>query len=142
MTFEYESSNTKDNEQRKFQPDNDGNTAVNVIIAPGSAGGFTPFGPITISASQTLVIDTTLLSSFSRLDYIINFKDNPVTVTKSLKLVVQNNAGTLRETRSERLGGPINTTIDVTDDAIDAMISITNNEAFDIEVTFLKALLP
>lgn len=138
----YQSFNTRDNEQKKFQADTAGNTAVNVIVAPGSAGGYTAFGPITVSASSTLVVDNTLLSTFSRLDYILNFKDNPITVTKSLKLAVQNNAGDLKDSVSERLGGPINVDVDVTDDAVDAMLEITNNESFDIEVTFLKALTP
>jgi hypothetical protein len=31
MSFVYDSNNVKDNEQRKFQPDSAGNTAVNVI---------------------------------------------------------------------------------------------------------------
>jgi hypothetical protein len=69
-------------------------------------------------------------------------KDNPTTVTKSLKLTVQNNAGSLKDSVSERLGGPINAAVNVTDDAVDAMIEVTNNEAFDIYVTFLKALTP
>jgi hypothetical protein len=138
----YESDVTRDNEQRKFRADGNGDTAVNVIVAPGSAGGYTAFGPITVGAGLTVVIDTTLLSTFSRLDYIINMKDNPVTVTKSLKLIVQNDAGSLKDSVSERMGGPINAAVDVTDDAVDAMIEVTNNEAFDIYVTFLKALTP
>lgn len=140
--YNYESDNKRDNEQRSFVPDANGNVARNVVVAPGSAGGYTAFGPITVGAGLTVVVDTTLLSSFSRLDYILNFKDNPVTVTKSLKLAVQNNAGSLKDSVSERLGGPISLSVDVTDDAVDAMIEITNNEAFDIEVTFLKALTP
>jgi hypothetical protein len=140
--YVYESDNQKDNDQRSFVPDADGNSARNVVIAPGSAGGYFPFGPITVGAGLTVVIDTTLLSTFSRLDYIINMKDNPTTVTKSLKLTVQNNAGSLKDSVSERLGGPINAAVNVTDDAVDAMIEVTNNEAYDIEVTFLKALTP
>jgi hypothetical protein len=140
--YTYESDTTRDNEQRSFRPDSNGDVARNVIIAPGSAGGFTPFGPVIVSASSSLVVDATLLSTFSRLDYILNFKDNPVTVTKSLKLIVQNDAGSLKDSVSERLGGPINVLVDVTDDAVDAFLQITNNEIFDIEVTFLKALTP
>ena len=140
--YNYESDSVKDNDQRSFRPDANGDVARNVIIAPGSAGGFTAFGPVTVGAGLTVVIDTTLLSTFSRLDYIINMKDNPVTVTKSLKLRVQNNAGNLTDSVSERLGGPINAAVDATDDSIDAMIDVTNNETFDIYVTFLKALTP
>lgn len=31
MTFLYDSDNTKDNETRRFQPDSEGNSAVNVV---------------------------------------------------------------------------------------------------------------
>jgi hypothetical protein len=130
-------------ENEKFREDNNGDTAVAVIVCAGTGGhGFVPGGPIVVSASSTEVIDTTLLSTFSRLDYIINFKDNPITVTKSLKLVVQNDAGSLTDKVSERMGGNIDVDVDVTDDAVDASIEITNNESFDVTVTFLKALTP
>ena len=142
MSNTYESDNTRDNEQKKFQPDSDGNTAVNVLIAPGSSIGFSPFGPLIVSASSSLVIDTNLLSTFSRLDYIINFKDSPVTVTKSLKLVIQNDAGLLTDMVSERMGGAIDVDVIVTDDAVDAFVTIDNNEIFDVTITFLRALLP
>ena len=94
---------------------------------------------VTVSASSTAVIDTNLLSSFSRIDYIINFKDDPVTVTKSLKVVVQNDAGDVSDVVSERMGGRIDVSVDVTDDAVDAFLEITNNESFDLTVTFLKS---
>jgi len=140
--YTYESDNQKDNDQRSFVPDGDGNAARNVLIAPGSAVGYLPFGPVTVGAGLTVVIDTVLLSTWSRLDYIINFKDNPITVTKSLKLQAQNNSGVVTDSVSERLGGPINVQTTMDDDAVDGLLTITNNESFDLDVTFLRALTP
>jgi hypothetical protein len=111
------------------------------IAAVNNSIGFILNGPVTIGPGTTIV-DTTLLSTWSRLDYIINFKDNPITVTKSLKLIAQNNAGTITDSVSERMGGPINVQVSLTDDAIDGFLSITNNEAFNLDVTFLKAITP
>ena len=101
-----------------------------------------PFGPLTIPAGQTVVVDTNLLSTFSRIDYILNFKDTPITVTKSMKLVVQNDSGNVTDMVSERMGGSINIQVSATDDSVDAFIQITNNEAFDLELTFLRAITP
>lgn len=94
---------------------------------------------VVIPASTMVVVDTNLISSFSRLDYILNFKDSPVTVTKSLRLAVQNNGGSITDTVSERLGGTIDVLIDVTDDTVDTFLEITNNEAFALTMTFLKS---
>ena len=59
-----------------------------------------------------------------------------------MKLVAQNNAGNVTDMVSERMGGPINLAVNMTDDAVDAFLEITNNEAFDVEVTYLRAITP
>ena len=133
------SPNIKDREFDKFEETLSGETAVRVIVDSSSIG-FTK-SELIIPASSTTVIDTNLLTSFSRLDYIINFKNSPVTLTKSLKLVVQNNAGSLTDTVSERMGGAINVLLNVTDDSIDSFLGVTNNESFPLTVTFLKSKL-
>ena len=136
--------NVKDRENSKFveSPTRPGEAAVEVVIGNESGLGYILFGPIIVGASSTIVVDTNLLSTFSRLDYIINFKDDPITVTKSLKLVSQNDAGTLSNLVSERMGGAIDVEVDVTDDAVDAFLEITNNESYDVTVTYLRAILP
>jgi hypothetical protein len=96
------------------------------------------FFTVIVPALSSIVADTNLLSSFSRIDYILNFKDDPVTVTKSLKLIVQNNGGSVSDSVSERKGGPISVTVGVSDDSIDAFLDITNNESFDLTLTFLR----
>ena len=90
-----------------------------------------------------MVADTVLLANFTRIDYQLTFKDTPVTVTKSLRLVANNNAGTVTTTVSERQGGSINVAVDVDDgDAVNGNLQITNNEAYDIELNFLRAITP
>ena len=137
----FEQCDRSDREFAKFKKnENDGGIDVRVCITDSAndALAFQKF-TTTIPASSTTTIDTNLLSSFSRIDYIINFKDNPVTVTKSMKVVVQNNAGTITDSVSERMGGPINVQIANTDDAVDQFLEITNNESFALDVTYLKA---
>jgi len=96
---------------------------------------------VTIPASSTVVVDTNLLSSFSRIDYILNFKNSPVTVTKSLKCIFQNNGGNLTDSVSERMGGPINVAVNGTDDSVDAFLEISNNESFPLTMTFLRSII-
>ena len=137
-------NNLKDGFKAALRDGDDPNveTRVAVVLEGEQTIAWLSFGPVIVGAGQTVVIDTNLLSSFSRIDYILNFKDSPVTVTKSLKLVVQNNAGTITDTVSERLGGSIDLDVDVTDDAVDAFLEITNNEAYDVTVTFLRSITP
>ena len=146
---------TLDNENSKFAERN-GKTIVRVedeeavdlltqilaALGGGSTAVWTRFGPLTIPASSTVVVDTNLLADFSRIDYILNFKDDPVTVTRSQKLVAQNNAGTVTSTVTERLGGAIDADVDFTDDGVDGFLEITNNEVFDLTLTFLRAITP
>ena len=130
-------NNIYDLEKDKFCETESGETAVRVCL-DDSQIGFLKY-EITIGANATVVADVNLLTSFSRLDYILNFKDSPVTVTKSLKLAVQNSGGSLTDTVSERLGGAINILINVTDDSVDAFLEITNNESFPLTMTYLKS---
>lgn len=137
-------TNTSTLQNRSYRDDpNDSNLSVQAVTVTNSSEAFVwqRFGPLTIPAGNTAVVDTNLLSAFSRIDYIINFKDSGATVTKSMKLVAQNNAGVLTDSVSERMGGSIDVLVNVTDDAVDAFLEITNNEAFDIEVTFLRAVV-
>lgn len=151
MSFEYSPNNQKDNDRRSLRPDSNGDAARNIISADlsaklqeildalsGDAIGFIK-SEIIIPANTMVVADVNLLSSFSRLDYIMNFKDSPVTVTKSMKVVVQNDSGALTSSVSERMGGAINVLINVTDDSVDAFLEVTNNEAYPLTMTFLKS---
>jgi hypothetical protein len=125
--------------------DDDAITVLNQILSAlggGSGTVWERFGPLNVPASSTVVVDTNLISSFSRIDYILNLKDDPVTVTRSQNLVVNNNAGTISDQVSNRAGGSIDVSIQVTDDAIDAFLEITNNESFDLTLTFLRAITP
>ena len=133
----------KDREFNKFKENQfDDGVDVRVCITD-QANNALPWtkSEVVVPASSTVVIDTTLLSTFSRIDYIINFKDSPVTVTRSFKLVVQNDGGTVSHVISERMGGSIDADIDVTDDAVDAFVEVTNNESFAVTVTYLRAAI-
>jgi hypothetical protein len=93
---------------------------------------------LVIPPSTTQTIDVTLISTFSRIDYIVNFK-NPSDVTKSMKIVVQNDAGNISDVVSERMGGALDVLLNVTDDSVDTFLEITNNELTALTITFLRA---
>ena len=111
-------------------------------LGGGSTAVWSRFGPLVIPASSTVVVDTNLLDDFSRIDYILNFKNDPTTVTRSLKLVVQNSGGNVTDMVSERMGGSIDVNVNVPDDGLDAFLEIVNNEAFDVTINFLRAITP
>lgn len=94
---------------------------------------------IIIPANSTVVADVNLLASFTRLEYIMNFKDSPLTVSKSLKMVGLWNGSVLIDTVSERQGGPLNVSVDLTEDSVDAFLSVQNNESFNLTLTLLKS---
>lgn len=95
---------------------------------------------VSIPANSTVTVDVTLLSSFSRIDYILDFLKVSDNSTKSLSLVVQNNAGTISDSVSNRLGGSINLAVNVTQNLVDEFLDVTNNEASALTLTFLKAV--
>jgi len=137
--------NLRDSHHKSYRDDPiDDSLTVQAVTVVNSSEAFVwqRSGVLVIPASSTVVVDTNLLSTFSRIDYIINFKDDPITVTKSMKLVAQNNAGTVTDMVSERMGGSIDVAVSVTDDSVDAFLEITNNEIFDVVVTFLRAITP
>lgn len=118
---------------------------LNQILAAlgvGTGAVWSLFGPLIIPPTSTVVVDTNLLSSFSRIDYVLNFKDDPITITKSLKLVAQNNAGTVSDMVTERMGGNMDIAVNFTDDSVDGFLELTNNESFAVTLTFLRAILP
>lgn len=123
---------------RVFKPTED---ALRVCLVDAASGAPWTKSEIVIPASSTVTADINLLTSFSRLDYFLNFKDVPTTVTKSLKYVVQNDAGTLTDAVSERMGGSINVSVACSDDGVDQFLEITNNEAFALTLTMNKSAI-
>ncbi len=94
-----------------------------------------------ITSSNTLTVDTVLLSSFTRIKYFITVKGLTSGNTKGLDLTVQNDAGTLTETVTHRLGSLANISVNITDDATDMFLDINNNSVENVQVTILRATL-
>lgn len=125
-------------ENQSFDLTSDGLVARRVLVYPSDQLGAFEKSEITLPANSTLSVDVNLLSTFTRINYVLNFKDSPLTVSKSLKVQVQNNGGSVTDSVSERLGGPVDVLVAVTDDSIDQFLDLTNNESFALTVTFLK----
>jgi hypothetical protein len=95
---------------------------------------------LTIPANSTVTADVTLLSSFNRIDYILDFVKVSDSSTKSMTLIVQNNAGTVSDSVTNRLGGSINLALNVTQNLVDEFLDVTNNESSALTLTMLKAV--
>lgn len=96
---------------------------------------------VNIPANSTTVIDNNLLNDFSRINYIINFKGMTSNSTKGFELAVQNNNGSLSDTLSVRLGGPLQVFANVTDDSVDMFLEIQNDESEVVTVSFIRNIL-
>lgn len=149
MSNTYVSRQIKDNEQRKFQPDSNGNVAVNVIgpqlqeiIDLLTVNGLIwQRVVVTIPSSSSVIVDNNLLNDFSRIKYFLNFKGLTSSSTKGLDLTVQNNAGAVSDTVATRLGGPLDILTNVTDDSVDMFLEIVNNETESVELSFIRNIL-
>lgn len=95
----------------------------------------------TIPAGGTLVVDKISLNDFSRIKYLMSFKDASTNSTKGFDLNVQNNNGVLTESVNNILGASLNILTNVTDDGVDMSLEITNNELNNIELSFLRSIL-
>ena len=150
MSNLYESNEARDNEQRKFQPDSEGNTAVNVVslqlqeiinlLTAQPEIAWTKL-TVNIDASQTLVIDVKLLNSFTRAEYIITGLGLSSNNSKSLQLSVGNDNGNLSDSVSSRLGTDPNFGVNVSKDSTDMFVEVENATLETITLTILKAVL-
>lgn len=152
MSFIYESDNVRDNEKKKFQPDSQNNTAVNVISndlallltqilnaigeingGGGSGGGTTML--VNIPAGETAYIDSLPPSQFSRIEYILSVKNLVSLETKGLRISVQNNDGVLTNALYSILGANLLISIDVEVYIGNATVKIINNEPDTVTVS-------
>lgn len=149
MTFKYDSDNERDNQQRSFKPDSNGDAARNIcgsqlqdLVDLLTANNLIwTKTVVVIPANTTVVVDNNLLNDFSRIKYFLNFKGVSTSSTKGYDLTVQNNAGTVTDTLSTRLGGPLSLNINVTDDSVDMFLEIANNESEDLTLSYIKNIL-
>jgi hypothetical protein len=94
-----------------------------------------------INSGNTNTIDTDLKTSFTRIKYFITAKGLTSGESKGLDLTVQNDAGTITETVTHRLGGLSGVFFNIVDNATDIDLDVQNTTLEDIQVTVLKTTL-
>lgn len=150
MSFVYDSDNVKDNEKRKFQPDNSGDVAVNVksndvlqvlfqiLDAINSLSDGVNVVKTDIPSGNTAQIDLNLFSGFSRVEYIFSIKDKSTLETKGFRLSAQNNNGNLSDSINSILGENLAVQVNVISSLTEMILQVQNNQPNEIEVSFIK----
>jgi hypothetical protein len=91
-----------------------------------------------LPASSTQLIDSSPLSRFRALEYLVQVNDL-ADQTKSFKLLVtQDDTGIKRQIYG-RAGNALEIAVSAIVNGSDYELSITNNEAFDMSVTFVRS---
>lgn len=121
------------------------NPIEGILEITRDSGGPSPVNPWlsligTIDPSTTETIDVRELATFNRLDYIINFR-NPSGTTQSLKLVVQNNAGSITSVISERMGGVVGVSLNPQVVGSDMVLEVVNGSPTLINYSGLVAAI-
>lgn len=95
----------------------------------------------TIPATSVKVVDRVALSSFTRLEYIVEMRDTTSNKTKGFKFSVQNDETDLSDVLTAKVGNEINIEIYAKVNGSDCEIELTNNESFDLAVSFARLKL-
>lgn len=92
-----------------------------------------------VPANSAKTIDLRPLLDFDSLLYLINYKNTLNGVSKSLKMIVnKNDLGILNQVFG-KIGSIINVGIDTLVDDDDMKLVLTNNENYDMAVTFIRS---
>ena len=102
-----------------------------------------PFSVIeqTITASTSSVVDTQPLASFTAATFyfkIVRVSDGK---SRTFSLDVNNNDGDVRDTIYKKLGQNMSVLVDTGVSGLNYELTITNNEASDVAVTYLKTTI-
>ena len=95
----------------------------------------------TVLATSSKVVDLLALSSFSKLEYIVEYRDTTSSKTKTLKMAVTNGDTEVCDSVYAKQGDPMDIAITARRTASNFELEITNNEAFDIDLSFARLKL-
>lgn len=93
------------------------------------------------NASTTTIIDQVPLSSFSTLEYTLSIEDTIGNKTRSMKMLINNENGSLSETVFARIGVGIDFSISPINNAGTMELTIINNETNGLAVNMARLTL-
>ena len=96
---------------------------------------------VTVSAGATTVIDSIPKNKVNSLEYDIDIRRGNNANIKSLKLFVTQQASDTEDTVFARLGNSVNMVVQSQINGSDIELSVTNNEAFDVNINLARAII-
>lgn len=123
-----------------------GNTTIvnqDVIDSGGGSGtGVWTKTTVLVPALSTQIIDSVPLAGFGQLEFIINYLNTFTKDKAGLKMTVINDDSTIEEQVYAKSGAPLNLGLFANPVGVNCEISLQNNEASAIEVSFAKLNIP
>jgi len=92
----------------------------------------------TIPALTTKVIEEVPLVSFKTVKYFVHFSNLANNITKGMEVTVKKSGASVKSVVSNRIGIGIDLAVNPIVNGVNLDMSIINNEAFDIQMSFAK----
>ncbi len=96
---------------------------------------------VAVPAGQVVTVDSVLLSTIKAMDYFISLYKSDFTQVRTLKMNVVKIGSSVSDSVYSRVGNNLDCLVIADAVGPNATISITNNEAFDINCSFNKNVL-
>tara|TARA_R110002012_G_scaffold168596_1_gene332131 strand:- start:139 stop:603 length:465 start_codon:yes stop_codon:yes gene_type:complete len=93
------------------------------------------------NASSTTIVDQISITDFSTLEYTISIEDTVNNKTRSMKMMINNQNGSLKENVFGKIGGGIDFSISSVNNLGTMELTITNNEANGLAVNMARLTL-
>jgi len=92
-------------------------------------------------ASTTTIVDQVAITDFSTLEYTISIKDTVNNKVRSMKMIINNQNGSLKENVFGKIGGGIDFSISSVNNSGTMELTITNNEVNGLAVNMARLTL-
>lgn len=93
------------------------------------------------NASTTTIVDQVAVTDFGTLEYTISIEDTVNNKTRSMKMMINNENGSLKDTILGRIGTGIDFSIEPVNNAGTMELRITNNEVNGLSVNMARLTL-
>lgn len=93
------------------------------------------------NASTSTIVDQVAITDFSTLEYTISIEDTVNNKTRSMKLLINNENGSLKESVFSRIGTGIDFSLSTVNNSGTMELTITNNEVNGLAVNMARLTL-
>ena len=126
----------------------DGKDGITTVVYQGSLGGgstgTTPTDEtttVTVASGATSVVESIALSEFIAVEFLINCRKADFSVARTQRMIVNKLAASLQDSVYGRVGTLLNCELSTQITGSNAELTVKNNEAFDVLVSFKKYIL-